>query len=142
MDVFVTRDGYLSDTGRSVLIDHATQRQLDTWSKMNDVMDLIRDAVRPGVSTNTLWSLFVIEFERRGLAPAIRFLGHGLGLSLHEEPYIAAHTDAVLEPGMVFAIEPICVDAGNGYHLEDILLVTDTGYENLTPRFSRDLVIC
>lgn len=142
VDVFVSRAGYLSDTGRSVLIGHSTQRQRETWAKMNDVMDLLRDAVRPGATTGELWSLFVSEFERRGLSPAIRFLGHGLGLGLHEEPYIAAHADTVLEPGMVFAIEPICVDEGNGYHLEDILLVTDSGHENLTPRFSRDLVVC
>jgi Xaa-Pro aminopeptidase len=142
VDVFVSRHGYLSDTGRSVLIGHCTARQRDTWSKMNDVMDLIRAEVRPGATTGQLWRLFVKEFERRGLAPAIRFLGHGLGLSLHEEPYIAAHADTVLQPGMVFAIEPICVDEGNGYHLEDILLVTDDGHENLTPRYPRELVVC
>ena len=142
VDVFVTKHGYLSDTGRSVVIGSASQRQKDTWAKMNDVMDLIRNAVRPGVTTREIWDLFVREFEQRSMAPAIRFLGHGLGLSLHEEPFIAEHSDTVLQPGMVFAIEPICVDDGNGYHLEDILLVTDDGYENLTPDFARDLVVC
>lgn len=142
VDVFVSRHGYLSDTGRSVVIGHSSARQRDTWAKMNDVMDLVRAEVRPGATTGQLWKLFVREFERRSLAPAIRFLGHGLGLSLHEEPYIAAHADTVLEPGMVFAIEPICVDEGNGYHLEDILLVTPDGHENLTPRFPRELVVC
>lgn len=142
IDVFVTKNGYLSDTGRTVLIGSASARQRDTWKRMNDVMDLIRDAVRPGVTTRQLWDLFVAEFEKRSMAPAIRFLGHGLGLSLHEEPFIAEHSDTVLQPGMVFAIEPICVDEGNGYHLEDILLVTDDGYENLTPDFETELVIC
>jgi Xaa-Pro aminopeptidase len=142
IDVFVTSNGYLSDTGRTVTIERSTPRQRDTWAKMNDVMDLLRDAVRPDVTTGELWCLFVREFERRGLAPAIRFLGHGLGLGLHEEPYIAAHADTLLQPGMVFAIEPIAVDEGNGYHLEDILLVTEDGHENLTPKFPRELVAC
>ncbi|MGD9526516.1 M24 family metallopeptidase [Pseudonocardia sp.] len=142
VDVFVSRQGYLSDTGRSVVIGRSTPRQRDTWARMNDVMDLIRDEVRPGTATGQLWTLFVREFGRRGLAPAIRFLGHGLGLSLHEEPYIAAHADTLLEPGMVFAVEPIGIDEGNGYHLEDILLVTEDGHENLTPRFPRELVVC
>jgi Xaa-Pro dipeptidase len=76
------------------------------------------------------------------MEPAIRFLGHGLGLSLHEEPFIAAHSDTVLEPGMVFAVEPIFVDGREGYHLEDNLLVTEDGYENLTLGFARELVEC
>lgn len=142
IDVFVTSQGYLSDTGRSVVIGNSSARQRDVWAKMNDVMSLILDSVRPGVTTRELWDLFVREFERRSLQPAMRFLGHGLGLSLHEEPFVAAHTDTVLEPGMVFAIEPVCADDGNGYHLEDILLVTEDGHENLTPDFPRDLVVC
>src|SRR5699024_9011127 len=114
----------------------------ETWRKMNDVMDTIRDAVEPGITTQDLWNTFVREFDERGLQPAIGFLGHGLGLSLHEEPFINAHNATELQPGMVIAIEPIRIDEGNGYHLEDILLVTQNGYENLTPDYSRELVVC
>lgn len=141
-DVFVSKSGYLSDTGRSVAIAEASTLQRDTWSRMNDVFDLIRDAVRPGVATAELWSIFTREFAARQMTPAMTFLGHGLGLSLHEEPYIAAHTSTTLEPGMVFAIEPVFARPDEGYHLEDILLVTDDGYENLTPQFARDLTVC
>jgi Xaa-Pro dipeptidase len=141
-DVFVTKQGYLSDTGRSIVIGSASEDQRRTWGRMHEVFDLIKDAVRPGVSTRELWDLFVQEFAARSMRPAIRFLGHGLGLSLHEEPFIAAHSDTVLEPGMVFAVEPVFVDGRNGYHLEDILLVTKDGHENLTPEFDRELVVC
>jgi Xaa-Pro dipeptidase len=141
-DVFVTKAGYLSDTGRSVVVGTASQRQRRTWAHMQDVFDVIRDTIRPGVSTRQLWDVFVREFGARSMEPAIRFLGHGLGLSLHEEPFIAAHSDTLLEPGMVFAVEPIFVDGRNGYHVEDILLVTEDGYENLTPQFPRELVEC
>jgi Xaa-Pro aminopeptidase len=141
-DVFVTKQGYLSDTGRSIVIGSASEDQRRTWERMHEVFDLIKDAVRPGVSTVELWDLFVREFAARSMRPAIRFLGHGLGLSLHEEPFIAAHSDTVLEPGMVFAVEPVSVDGRNGYHLEDILLVTKDGHENLTPEFDRELVVC
>lgn len=141
-DVFLTRSGYLSDTGRSVVIGSASQRQRDTWAQMHDVFDILRDAVRPGITTRHLWDTFVQEFGKRSMQPAMRFLGHGLGLSLHEEPFLAAHTDTVLEPGMVFAIEPVFVDDGHGYHLEDNILVTKDGHENLTKNFPRELVVC
>jgi Xaa-Pro aminopeptidase len=142
LDVFVTADGYLSDTGRSIVVGPATQAQHDVWRRMHESLAAIRDAVRPGVSTRELWELFVREFDRRQLEPAIRFLGHGLGLSLHEEPFIAAHTDTTLEEGMVFAIEPIYRNGTQGYHLEDIVLVTADGHENLTGGFGSDLVVC
>jgi Xaa-Pro dipeptidase len=66
------------------------------------------------------------------MEPAIRFLGHGLGLSLHEEPFVASHTDVELEAGMVFAIEPGYKADGLGFHLEDNVIVTDDGIENMT----------
>ena len=142
LDVFVTQDGYLSDTGRSIAVGSATPAQHDTWRRMQESLAAIRDAVRPGVSTRDLWELFLREFDSRRLEPAIGFLGHGLGLSLHEEPFIAGHSETVLEAGMVFAIEPIYRNGTQGYHLEDILLVTDDGHENFTHRFGPELVVC
>jgi len=48
----------------------------------------------------------------------------------------------VLEAGMVFAVEPVYKTAdGMGYHLEDNLLVTPTGVENMTSRFGPDLIV-
>ena len=76
------------------------------------------------------------------MAPTMRFLAHSPGLSLHEEPFIAAHTDSVLEAGMVFAIEPVVKTAdGMGFHLEDNLIVTPTGVDNMTSRFGPDLIV-
>jgi Xaa-Pro aminopeptidase len=142
LDVFVTQDGYLSDTGRSIAVGPATEAQHDIWERMQESLAAIRDAVRPGVRTRELWDLFLREFDGRGLEPAIGFLGHGLGLSLHEEPFISPRGDAVLEEGMVFAIEPIYRNGTQGYHLEDILLVTRDGHDNFTHRFGSELVVC
>lgn len=141
-DVFVAKEGYLSDTGRSVMIGSASQRQRRIWGRMQEVFDIIRQSVKPGVSTRELWNVFTREFGMRDMQPVMSFLGHGLGLSLHEEPFIAPNAETLLEPGMVFAVEPVFVDGREGYHLEDILLVTEDGYENLTPQFDRDLVVC
>ncbi len=86
--------------------------------------------------------MFAETFAKYRMAPAMRFLGHGLGLSLHEEPFIAAHTDTVLEAGMVFAVEPVSkTGEGMGSHLEDNVIVTPTGIENMTSRFGPDLIV-
>jgi Xaa-Pro aminopeptidase len=60
--------------------------------------------------------------------------GHGVGLEVHELPRLAARNEAVLQPGMVITIEPgVYLPAKCGIRIEDMLLVTERGYEVLTP---------
>lgn len=142
IDVFVTVGGYLSDTGRAIVIGEANPRQREIWARIQETLAAIHATIRPGARTLDLWRVFVDAFRKHGMAPAMRFLGHGLGLSLHEEPFIAAHTDTALEAGMVFAIEPVYkAEDGIGYHLEDNVIVTPTGVENMTSRFGPDLIV-
>ena len=141
IDTFVSVRDYLSDTGRAFVVGEATAEQRDIWRRMQETLAEIHEAIQPGVQAREVWETFVRAFERRGLEPAIRFLGHGLGLSLHEEPFIAAHSETVLEEGMVLAIEPIYRRGDSGFHLEDNLIVTATGVENMTAGIGPELVV-
>ncbi|MGH2734909.1 MAG: M24 family metallopeptidase, partial [Actinomycetota bacterium] len=61
------------------------------------------------------------------------FLGHGLGVTLHEEPFLSAIHDVRLEPGMVMCVEPLCLLEGRfGMQIEDEVLVTESGCEPIT----------
>jgi Xaa-Pro dipeptidase len=141
IDTFVSSGGYVSDTGRAIVVGEATAEQRDIWRRMQDTLASVHEAIRPGVPTGEVWRAFVAAFKRHDMEPAIRFLGHGLGLSLHEAPFIAAHTDTVLEPGMVLAVEPIYRRGEMGFHLEDNLIVTRDGVENMTARIGPELVV-
>jgi len=67
---------------------------------------MVLEMIRPGQQTQDIFKTFCDYFVRSGLTP-INFVGHGLGITLHEEPYISRYHYGELRPGMVLAIEPI-----------------------------------
>ena len=67
--------------------------------------------------------------------------GHGIGLEAHEAPYIVIGNQRILEPGMVFTIEPGIYRQGEiGVRIEDNVLITEDGSESLTA-FPRDMIV-
>lgn len=129
VDVFAYDNGYQSDIARTVAVGEPTAFQKDIWERLVEIHDAMLAEIKPGASTRQLWELFEDEFVAHDLTPSIRFAGHGLGLTLHEEPYISSYADGVLEENMVLAIEPVTHVDGVGFHIEDEVIVTEDGCE-------------
>jgi Xaa-Pro aminopeptidase len=133
VDIFAKVDGYYSDTGGAVVAGPPPAEYERIWAGMVGTQQAILAHMRPGVSTRTLWDVFEREFGRVGLKPVNRFIGHSLGLSLHEEPFIGREREVPLAEGMVMAVEPIFKIPGElGFHLEDVVAITASGYDALT----------
>jgi Xaa-Pro dipeptidase len=100
------------------------------------------DAVRPGVTCEAVDEAARSVLREAGLDELfIHRTGHGIGLDVHEEPYIVEGNDLPLEPGMAFSIEPGVYASGQwGARIEDIVVVTDEGVERLNNR-PHDLVV-
>ena len=130
-DIFAKMGGYMSDVARTLVVGTPNQGQKDKWKKVIDSHHLVLSMIRPGASTRNIYNAFNKFFEKVGLAP-INFVGHGLGVTLHEDPYISKYHDTELKAGMVLAIEPLYFPKGEGYQVEDIVIVTESGYELIT----------
>jgi Xaa-Pro aminopeptidase len=93
-------------------------------------------AVRPGVTAEDLFFVCKESFGRHGLAFHMPHIGHSFGVELHENPMLRPGDKTRIKKGMVLNIEPFVFDPErNGYHVEDLLVVTDDGYRLLTLGF-------
>ena len=138
-------DGYCSDLTRTVAVGTPDAEARRVYSAVHDAQQAAIAAVRPGVETSSVDAAARAVLEERGLGHAFGHgTGHGLGLDVHEQPRITRPRPDVppilLEPGMVFTIEPGAYLAGwGGVRIEDDVLVTESGCELLTTS-PRDLL--
>ncbi|NIK59443.1 M24 family metallopeptidase [Kribbella shirazensis] len=130
-------EGYNSDSTRTYAV--GTPRDADvaaTYAVLQQAQQAAVDAVRPGATAES------IDAAARDVITAAGFgeyfihrTGHGIGLDVHEEPYIVAGNDLPLEPGMAFSVEPGIYQAGRwGARIEDIVVVTADGVESVNQR--------
>ncbi len=96
---------------------------------------------RPGIRASDLDRAARAVIEEAGFGPQfVHRLGHGMGLEGHEPPWISESSDTILQPGMVFSIEPgIYLEDRFGLRLEDIVILQEDGPEVLS-RLPRDVI--
>jgi Xaa-Pro aminopeptidase len=133
VDILAIKGNYMSDCARTAVVGRPNPEQQRYWQMMVDTRRLALEMVRPGVHTDDIYRAYREAFEGYGL-PVASFLGHGLGLSTHEYPYIGIYGGAVLEEGMVLCVEPFWFggEQGIGFQLEDEVIVTRDGYDLIT----------
>ncbi|OBF97511.1 dipeptidase [Mycobacterium sp. 852014-52450_SCH5900713] len=121
--------GYHSDSTRTYSIGEPKPEVAQRYSVLQRAQRAAVDAVRPGVTAEQVDAAARDVLADAGLAEAfVHRTGHGIGLSVHEEPYIVAGNDLPLAAGMAFSIEPGIYFPGLwGARIEDIVVVTDDG---------------
>ncbi|HHY94393.1 MAG TPA: aminopeptidase P family protein [Firmicutes bacterium] len=133
VDVYAVLHNYLSDVARTAVVGEPNGELKEIWRKLVDARRFALDMVRPGARADDIYRAYYEHFTDMGLRP-LQFLGHGLGLTLHEEPYVSKYGHAVLQEGMVLCIEPYTTLPDCGFQVEDELVVTSSGFELITGR--------
>lgn len=132
LDVIGTSNGYHCDVARTAVVGEPSAEVTRVYELLASVHERALEAVRPGVQSEDVYRIYRDAMERAQLPP-YHFVGHGLGITLHEEPFVHAKTSVPLEPGMVLCIEPLTMIAGEfGVQIEDELIVTPDGCELIT----------
>ncbi len=148
VEIFSVIGGYQAGVCRTAIVQEAPPHAERIWQHLVDCKYMLLDMIKPGASCRVIYDAFIRKLAELDLPP-ISFVGHGIGLFLHENPYlgktpeIGQTGDALLEEGMVLGVEPLCYRTGHGYgmQLKDMLVVTAKGCEMLSDYCSNDQLI-
>lgn len=134
--------GYHSDSTRTYSLGEPSAEVAQQYSVLQRAQRAAVEAVRPGVTAEQVDAAARDVLTAAGLGEYfVHRTGHGIGLSVHEEPYIVAGNDLPLTAGMAFSVEPGIYFPGQwGARIEDIVVVTDTGAEPVNHR-PHDLIV-
>lgn len=132
LDIIGTKGRYHSDVARTAVVGEATTEQQEVYDLLLGVHRRCLDALRPGALTTDVYAIYRDAMDAAGLPP-YHFVGHGLGTTLHEDPFVNELKPIPLEPGMVLCIEPLTLLEGRfGMQIEDEVLITADGFEPIT----------
>ncbi|MDE0837037.1 MAG: Xaa-Pro peptidase family protein [Akkermansiaceae bacterium] len=125
---------YISDITRTYVYGTPTERQRQVWGDERAAQQAAFDAVSEGAAIAAVDAAARGELESRGYGPGYRVpglphrTGHGIGLDIHEWPYLVGNNDTKLEAGMCLSIEPmLCIYGEFGVRLEDHFHIGESG---------------
>ena len=126
-------DGYYSDSTRTFCVGEPSVGQIEVYEVVKAANAAGVNAVAPGVPCQEVDRAARHVIEEAGYGPFfVHRTGHGIGLEVHEYPYIVEGNDMRLEPGMTFSVEPgIYLPDRLGIRIEDIVACTDAGVDTL-----------
>jgi Xaa-Pro dipeptidase len=139
IDAWDNPDGYFYDITRSTFFGKPTDEYRKIWEIVFEAQGAAIATAAPGVTCGEVDAAARAVIEKAGYGSFFTHrLGHGLGMDVHEPPYMVSGNSIRLEPGMTFTSEPgIYLPGKFGVRIEDDIVVTGSGAESLSPRPQR-----
>jgi Xaa-Pro aminopeptidase len=142
VEIFPMIAGYHAGVCRTAAIGAAPPQAERIWANLTACKHLLLDVIKPGASSRKIYDLYLEKLAALDLPP-ISFVGHGIGVHLHEDPYLGPTEDQPLEAGMVLGVEPLIYETGFGFGMQnkDMILVTASGCELLSDYLDTDALL-
>jgi Xaa-Pro aminopeptidase len=142
-DFGVILSGYCSDQTRTVWVGKASNDARQVYQAVREAQLAAIEAVRPSIAVGEVDAAARKVLRKAGLGRYFTHsTGHGVGLEIHESPRVATGQKEILQPGMVITIEPGVYFPGKwGVRIEDMVVVTASGCEVLTPTSKEFLAV-
>ncbi len=133
--------GYCSDMTRTIFIGEPTEEQLKIYNLVLKNQKQVLDDIQEGKNIKNLSRRLENNFAEYGY-DMIHSLGHGVGLEIHEKPFVNSKNDNSLKENMVITDEPGIYLPGNfGIRIEDTVLVKKQGHQALTESTKECIII-
>ncbi|NOJ28525.1 MAG: Xaa-Pro aminopeptidase [Nitrososphaera sp.] len=142
VDLTLRHAGYIADATRTFALGTPGQEAMEVYELVKESQKAGLDAAKPGATCGQVDAACRTVIEERGFGKFfIHSTGHGIGLDVHEPPWLRSKNAEVLKPAMAVTVEPgIYLEGKFGVRIEDSILVTD-GRPKILNRFTKDLVI-
>ncbi len=142
MDFGALYEGYRSDITRTVAVGEPSAQLKDIYGIVLEARNRAVAGIRPGITGREADAFARDYITEKGYGERFGHgMGHGVGLDIHEEPFMSTSCTAIIQPGMVLTVEPgIYIPDLGGVRIEDDIVVTEEGNQVLT-HSPRDLMI-
>lgn len=142
MDFGAVVGGYCSDMTRTVAVGSVTDKMRKVYDTVLKAQTEALRAIKPNVECKSIDKIARDIIDNAGFEGCFGHgLGHSVGLEIHESPSFNTRDETILQEGMVLTVEPgIYIENEFGVRIEDMVYITDNGYENLT-KSPKELII-
>ncbi len=126
-------DNYRSNVTRTAVVGKPSDRQRSIWAVLIRAREVCKTMLKPGIAVADVYRAYVRICQENNIDPTLKFLGHGIGQTIHEEPYLTETKDIIFVPNITFTMEPLYMIPGEmGFHVEDMYVITKDGFDAIT----------
>jgi Xaa-Pro aminopeptidase len=142
IEIFSIIDGYHAGVCRTAVVGEPSADATRVYRNLVECKHLVLDALRPGAVARDVYRIFREKFDQLAMPP-ISFVGHSIGVNLHEAPYLGPYAEQHLVAGMVFGIEPLVYRSGHGFgmQIKDMVAIDETGSRLLSDFTNTDTML-